>query len=347
MKSDLMAWKARLDAAMAAAGPSLSEMKTPVTYSGKEFSFVTGGAPLSCGEATCTIAFCWQPPDFQTEQQCWLHSRNAECNEHNGGGGHCLTVHHAIRRVGDAADRCSNPKLHVSGKEIETNISFVLAPQVPDEDHRDILVIELPRAQQSVLPLSLLYSRYQVPIIGYTIARNGDAVWKLGYQTAISSGKVADSDDSGLLIEGIPVEAGDSGGSICLARSFTHCILVGMVVHGNNATKELRGISAKFLSERVPGWPLTFTVHPGDVCEQQKLQHEMEIQKLQAQQKLQHEFEIQKLQAQIQNLQHKIEIAQKDAEILKLKTDSVIKSSSPAIKQQGEVIQNHHEQNSD
>jgi len=266
---DLVEWKHRLDAVLDAAGPSLSDIKSPLTLVGRQFPVLTGGAPVSCGTSESTVAFCWTYKE-QPSKHCSARGQNNSCRSASAAENEtqCLTVFHVRRRCDEAQNHCKSLRLNISGRIAHGSDVFHWVPQVADEDYRDVLVIKVPSSEHAVSFLKLLYSRHEVPVVGHTSAEPGDAVWKLGYQTALSTGRVTEVYRDGLLVEGIAIEPGDSGGPICLADSYTQCTLVGMVVHVNNHTRELRGVSSRFLGQNLPYWPLNFTTHPRHIAKQ-------------------------------------------------------------------------------
>ena len=65
-------------------------------------------------------------------------------------------------------------------------------------------------------------------------------------------------------MDGIDGDEGDSGGAVCSGESVNRCILLGMVVRGDNKTRALQAARADHVVGPTPGMPLNFRNRTGD-----------------------------------------------------------------------------------
>jgi len=107
------------------------------------------------------------------------------------------------------------------------------------------------RESTNIAEIDLMNSFDSIPILGYSLAVQGEAVWKLSYQSGINVGRVVQVNRTHLRLDGMPGFGGDSGGPLCLGERFDECTLVGMVVAGNDTTDVVEAVSFPHLAMKM------------------------------------------------------------------------------------------------
>jgi hypothetical protein len=268
---DLVKWSSKPSAI-------LSSYAIQQTLLNHTFSSVTGGGPVSCVKGHCTICFCWS----------------------DGLKAHrCLTAWHV-----------KSPKLNPDGEHCRDSLSVVVneniftVPVSKESSQVDILTFDVVDAGLEVQTLSLLEKEELFDIVGYVDPEPGDLVWKVGFITGLSFGKIAVAKNFRLRVEGMVAEEGDSGSAICLGTNTTHCIIVGMLQHGNSSTKIVEGITAAGLRQHA-AFPLQQLDHP--LAERNRFQQQLQAAQ-QAAMQLQQRLQVQQREMQLQ--QEKIQMQQ-------------------------------------
>lgn len=181
------------------------------TLMDQPFSYLTGGAPASCGNLTCTVCFCWHQSDLEA---------------------HCLTAYHLLQCSG------TNIAVKVHGNIILGTVSM----QREDEDWVVFKVPVTPHIFDG--GLDLMHGFDNIPIVGFSRPVAAEAVWKLGAFTGMSVGRVVvvNVSDHTFTIDGMVGDEGDSGGAVCLGTQFNECTLVGILLQGDSKRQQVKAL---------------------------------------------------------------------------------------------------------
>lgn len=208
----------------------------------RSFPLITGGMTVICGGDTCTVCFCWQALSNTVR---------------------CLTAFHLWQK-GSRGDLL----LEVG---IAPNVHTVIGTAISYSEPNDWLVFEVPLIA-SVFDggLDLMSGFDRTPIVGYSRPLHSEAVWKLGAFTGMSVGRalLLDKNNRTFRVDGIISEQGDSGAAICSGETFEECILLGMLVKGDNQQRLLEAVRADFIFKSIPGIPLAFLNRTRDALRQ-------------------------------------------------------------------------------
>lgn len=202
----------------------------------QNFTQLAGGASVACKYGHCTVAFCWSI---------------------TGEPARCLTANHVTNKGCPHGQphpddgRCNDGSEPVSCLDDEQPVvSFTLNNACHHgqilEQHlfEDILIF---RTSSPVKHMTLLPTRHERPIIGYTNAEDGDVVWMVGMATGVAFGKVANANPDFIEVENFPAKPGDSGAAVCHGQDTTQCILVGMLVSGDERVSTAKLVPASVL----------------------------------------------------------------------------------------------------
>lgn len=194
------------------------------------FVRITGGIPVLCAEIECLDPEAACQATSCTVATCWPLYENVPA---------CLTAAHVDK------NQTGIIWVNVSGQ--------ILGGEVVDRDDRDDwLIFKLPHAGMLYEnDIGLMRGFDTVPVVGFVEPAEGTAVWKLGYQTGISMGRIVKVFGNGTFeIDGMLAKNGDSGSSICTADDFTNCNLVGIVVRSDSNTLYVEALEVQHIAKR-------------------------------------------------------------------------------------------------